>query len=143
MGTVVVDTSIVVALLDSLDAHHVSAREALVALTPSDPDFRLSAVVLAEALVGAARISAAEFTHTNGLIREAFGPVYEVDGQVAATSARLRATHPWLRLPDALILATAEIERADVVLTADKRWAKVSATVRVVGGAGPRSRRGG
>jgi PIN domain nuclease of toxin-antitoxin system len=55
-----------------------------------------------------------------------------VDREVAVATARLRALHPALRLPDALVLATAEVDDADV-LTADRRWSAYSARVTVLG----------
>jgi predicted nucleic acid-binding protein len=143
MGKVVIDTSVVLALFDANDAHHEAASESVAGLQPSDPVYLLSAVVYAEAMVAAARISAAERLHTRGLLRRGFGPVYEVDERVAEEAAMLRAAHRWLRLPDALVLATADVERADVILTCDKRWAKVSPKVQVVGRAGPRPGRAG
>ncbi|HEX2361727.1 MAG TPA: PIN domain-containing protein [Jiangellaceae bacterium] len=48
-------------------------------------------------------------------------------------AARLRASHRWLRLPDAFVLAVAKMDEADEVLTCDQRWAKVSERVTVVG----------
>src|SRR5664279_1463169 len=133
MGKVVIDTSVVLALFDPNDAHHESARDSVAGLRRSDPVYVLSAVVYAEALVAAARISAEERLHTRALLHKGFGPVYEVDERIAEEAAMLRAAHRWLRLPDALVLATAEVERADVILTCDKRWAKASAKVHVVG----------
>jgi PIN domain nuclease of toxin-antitoxin system len=47
--------------------------------------------------------------------------------------AELRSRHRGLRLPDALVLATAEVDAADRVLTADKRWAAADERVEVVG----------
>ena len=143
MGKVVVDTGVVLALLDRADAHHESAREAVAALASTDIDYRQPAVVFAEALVAAAKISPEELQHAKRLLVKTFGPVYEVDAPVAEAAAVLRARYPWLRLPDALILATAQIERADVVLTADKRWAKVSDKVQVIGRDGRRPGRAG
>ncbi|WP_363321356.1 PIN domain-containing protein, partial [Saccharomonospora sp.] len=39
-------------------------------------------------------------------------------------AAELRAAHKALKMPDALILATADLH-ADVVLTGDERWLNV------------------
>ena len=143
MGTVVLDTSVVVALFDPNDAHFLLAQEAVRAHAGSDPDYVVSVIVLAESLVGAARMGTAGLAHARKAIVEAFGGCREVDMQVALAASVLRAQHAWLRLPDALILATAQIERADVVLTADKRWAKVSDKVQVVGRDGRRPGRAG
>jgi predicted nucleic acid-binding protein len=143
VGTVAIDTSVVVALFDPDDAHHLDARRALEAATDAQTLYLLSVVVLAEALVGAARLGPGELARGKKTIYDALGGAVEVDERVAEAAAMLRAAHRWLRLPDALVLATAEVERADVVLTCDKRWAKVSPKVRVVGRAGPRPGRAG
>ena len=54
--------------------------------------------------------------------------------EVARAAARLRALHGnALRLPDALILATAVTLRADRVMTTDARWPAAGLRVEVVG----------
>lgn len=50
----------------------------------------------------------------------------------AEHAARLRARHPDLRLPDALVIAHAEVIDADELLTTDASWAGLSRRVRVV-----------
>jgi predicted nucleic acid-binding protein len=134
VGTVALDTSVVVALFDPDDVHHHDARRA-VSEVEADPQslYLLSVVVLAESLVGAARLGTAQLGQTKDSMCAALGGAVEVDERIAVQAALLRAKHSWLRLPDALVLATAEAERADVVLTCDKRWAKVSSKVQVVG----------
>ena len=47
-----------------------------------------------------------------------------LDEAVAERAAELRAAHKALKMPDALILATADLH-ADVVLTGDERWLNV------------------
>jgi len=44
----------------------------------------------------------------------------------------LRARHPKLRLPDALVVATGSTLKADVVLTADAGWRRLGATISVL-----------
>jgi len=50
---------------------------------------------------------------------------------VAERAAELRAAKPSLKLPDALILATAEVQDADTVVTADRGWIDVLAARRL------------
>ena len=45
-----------------------------------------------------------------------------LDREVARRAATLRARHPSLRLPDALVIATAVELDADHLLTTDQRW---------------------
>jgi PIN domain nuclease of toxin-antitoxin system len=35
-------------------------------------------------------------------------------------------------LPDALVLATAQVDAADVILTADRSWRRIDARVQVI-----------
>jgi hypothetical protein len=57
-----------------------------------------------------------------------------VDEAVAVAAARLRAEHgSALRMPDALVLAYAEVRKARLVLTADARWTAWSRRVELIG----------
>lgn len=51
---------------------------------------------------------------------------------IAERAARLRASHPMLRLPDALVIATGVELGADVILTGDRRWQRVHKRIVVV-----------
>jgi predicted nucleic acid-binding protein len=48
--------------------------------------------------------------------------VAAADREIARRAATLRARHPSLRLPDALVIATAVELDADHLLTTDQRW---------------------
>jgi len=48
--------------------------------------------------------------------------VVPLGDEIAVAAAGLRARHPSLKLPDALVIATAEEEGADKLLTTDRRW---------------------
>ena len=48
--------------------------------------------------------------------------IQPIDEAVAERAATLRAEHPALRLPDALVLACGDALAADAILTADRRW---------------------
>jgi len=128
MGLTIIDASMSVATLDSADALHQAAMLAIAAV--GDAHIVLPASGLAESLVAAHRRgdAAAAREILDGLGIE-IAPLTE---EMADEAARLRSRFPSLRLGDALILATARVLDADVVLTGDGRWAAVWDRVRVL-----------
>ena len=52
--------------------------------------------------------------------------LYEVDQLICETAARLRAKYTWLRTPDALQIATAIRHGAEIIVTNDDGWRRVS-----------------
>ncbi|WP_380168138.1 PIN domain-containing protein [Jannaschia sp. R86511] len=130
MGAVVLDASVVIALLDPADALHTAAALAVSAARDDKADFVLPASVLAEVLVGA--VADEDVDRVRTLVLDAFGPVRPLDERVAVAAAARRARHPGLRLPDALVLATADVDDADAVLTGDRRWPPLDERVRLV-----------
>ena len=132
MGLTVIDASIAVATLDSADALHPVAMLAIA--DAGDARIVLPAPGLAESLVAAHRRGdAAAAREVLDRLDIAIEPFSEA---MADEAARLRAAHPSLRFGDALILATARILGADLVLTGDQRWAPIWDRVRVVRPAG-------
>lgn len=136
MGTVVLDTSVVLALLDPDDALHAAAAAAVRRHRDRRARFVLPASVLAELLVGAARRGEEELQTRRQQVTAAFGPPVPIDETVAVTAARIGARHRTLRLPDALVLATADVARAESVLAGDKQWPRLDPRVELVGPAG-------
>lgn len=130
MGAVVLDASVVIGALDATDSRYPAARAAITARRLAGDDLRVPASVWSEVLVGAFRQGRA--SEAERQVRVFAGAPRPVDQEVAVAAARLRALHPALRLPDALVLATAEVDDADV-LTADRRWSAYSARVTVLG----------
>ena len=126
MALTLVDAGVVIALLDPDDEHHGAARNCF-AEHESDR-LLLAASAYAEALVAPARVGRTD--EVRARIAELI-EVLPLDAETAEVAARLRATHPALRLPDALVLASAEITQADVVLTTDRRWQRF-ARVQVI-----------
>jgi predicted nucleic acid-binding protein len=124
------DASVLIALLDPNDAHHHAAQTALEA--HADDDLRIAAHTLAEALVHPARAGKErEARRLIGALEIAVDPI---DEQVAIAAARLRAKHgSALRMPDALVLAHADLRRAKTVLTADARWSSWNSRVELLG----------
>jgi predicted nucleic acid-binding protein len=123
------DASVLIALLDPGDPHHQSACASLAA--HADDDLRIPAHTLAEALVHPVR--AGKEREARRLIAGLEIAVDPVDEAVAVAAARLRARHgSALRMPDALVLAYADVRKARRVLTADARWTAWSRRVELV-----------
>lgn len=49
-----------------------------------------------------------------------------IDESICERAAQLRATHVWLRTPDALQIATAISYRAEIMVTNDERWKQLT-----------------
>ena len=98
----------------------------------ADDDLRIPAHTLAEALVHPAR--AGKDREARRLIAGLEIAVDPVDEAVAVAAAKLRARHgSALRMPDALVLAYADVRKAKRVLTADARWTAWSRRVELIG----------
>jgi predicted nucleic acid-binding protein len=124
------DTSVLIALLDPDDPHHQAARASLEA--HADDNLRIPAHTLAEALVHPAR--AGKEREARRLIASLEIAVDPVDEAIAVAAARLRARHgSALLMPDALVLAYADVRKAKSVLTADVHWSAWSRRVELVG----------
>lgn len=128
MGLIVLDASISLATLDSADALHRVAMNAIA--DAGRARLVLPAPGLAETMVAAHRRGAAAAARE---ILVALGiDIEPLTAEMADSAAGLRATHPSLRLGDALVLGTALVLGADEVLTGDRRWATVVDRVRVL-----------
>ena len=119
MALIALDASVLIVLLDPGDAHHQATRRTLDGY--ADEDLRAPAHTLAEALVHPAR---------TGTEREARRPIAAleiavdpIDEATAVAAAKLRARHgSALRMPDALVIAHADVRNAGRLLTAATRW---------------------
>ena len=130
MGTIVLDASVILGLFDDADAHHHAAEIAVRAHHEAGDNFLVPASVAAEVLVGACRQRSEEQRLRQ--LHSTFGPLRPIDADVALVAARLRAKHRALRLPDALVLAVAHVDAADVILTADRKWSGYDQRVRLI-----------
>ena len=92
----------------------------------------LPATAYAEVLVAPARRGAAAVDRVDEALAALALRVEPVTPAIARAAATLRARHRSLRLPDALVLATADVLGAANVLTADRAWSRISRKVRVV-----------
>ncbi|MGI8609852.1 MAG: type II toxin-antitoxin system VapC family toxin [Candidatus Dormibacteria bacterium] len=128
MALIVLDASVIIALLDPNDALHSASRREFERVAAED--LAIPASALAETMVIPARM---------GELEEAWAKVQSLDLRVAPVeefvaleAARLRGRHRALRLPDALVIVTGEVLLADSILTGDRRWQSISGRVRVV-----------
>lgn len=128
MGTVVLDAGVVIGWLDAADPHHSTVSAALD--ERGADDLRLPASAWAEALVRQVQAGSVELART--AVFEAAITIDAIGEATAEQAARLRARHASLRLPDALVIAHAEVLEADELLTTDARWRRLSKRVRVV-----------
>lgn len=129
MAVVVLDASVVIALLQVDDRKHEAAVEAFERC--SDADLVLPASAYAEILVMPMRRGAAAVATTEGFLTERDVGIHPVTRELARRAAELRAHHPALRLPDALVIATGDVLDA-AVLSADRGWSKISKRVQVI-----------
>lgn len=133
MPVVVLDSSVVVALLSPTDTLHDSAVLEVAGRELAGARLLVPAVAWAEVFTGAVRRGADGVAALRAFREHAIHAVVPVDEQVAEEAARLRADGPGLRLPDALVVATGRTTGAEVVLTGDRKLARVDERVRVVG----------
>jgi predicted nucleic acid-binding protein len=132
MGTVVLDSSVLLGLLDPEGAHHVSAVALLRRLRQSTTTILVPVSVLAEVLVASARLGVDHVDRTELFVDALAAEVVVLDRRIARSAAVLRAKHPALRLPDALVIATGQARGADEVHTADKKWRTIDPRVQVL-----------
>lgn len=116
------DSSVIAGFLDRGDLF--AAASGRIRERAGHRRFTVSVITYAELLAGAELGHHDEMT-IRGFFSDLVEVVHPVDDDVAEGAARLRGRNPSLRLPDALILATADVSGADVVLTADHRWPAV------------------
>jgi len=121
---ILLDSTVIVGFLDRDDALHEVAVAKLKEVIGSE-SLLASTVSYAEVMTGVARGH-----HPERQVQRFFdvvvGDLLAVDRQVAARAAVLRGKRVSLRMPDALILATADVhDEVDTVLCADAEWPKV------------------
>jgi predicted nucleic acid-binding protein len=125
----VVDASVLIAAIDDGDSHHERAIAELEAALDQQT-LRLPAVAFSEALVVPYRQSQSRGRAVEGGLRR-LGRVEPVTRDIASRAARLRSQRQ-IKLPDALILATAVELHAQEILTFDQRWRSVDPRVKIL-----------
>jgi predicted nucleic acid-binding protein len=122
MGLTHLDAGVIIAFLDGADAHHDAARSALSTALDNAERLSIAASALAECLVGPARRSTKAVELVRTVIDRLPVSVVDLDEEIATQAAMLRARHRSLKLPDALVIATAEHSSADRLITTDRKW---------------------
>ena len=117
---IVVDASVIIALLDANHAHHARAAEVLDDLR--DP-LAASALTIAEVLAGPA--SAGRLTAARSALATLEIAAVPIDAAAAPRLAELRV-QTGLTLPDCSVLLAAEIVAASTLLTFDDRLRRVA-----------------
>lgn len=130
MALVVLDASVVIAFLDPDDALHAAAVEALT--THQHDELLIPTSAYAEILVAPNRRGDAAVAEVEAFLADFAIRLEALTPAIARAAAKLRSDSRSLRLPDALVLATAEELGADVVLTGDESWAQISDRVTLI-----------
>lgn len=121
---VVLDSDAVVGFLDGNDALHDAADTTIRKLVGKER-LLVSVVTYAEVLTGA-KLGHHDERQVRGFFSDLISEVLPVDVDVANMAADLRSRRKSLRMPDAMILATAEIQpEVSLVLTGDLEATKI------------------
>ena len=130
MALVVLDASVVIAFLDPDDALHDAAVEALT--ERQHDELLIPASVYAEILVAPYRRGAKAVAEVDAFLGDFAVRIETLTPAIARAAAELRGESRSLRLPDALGLATAAELGAELVLTGDESWARISGRVTLI-----------
>ena len=122
MGLTVIDAGVLIGFLDRNDAHHQGAEQALRNMIARSDQIVLPASAFAEALVAPSRMGADAVATVRDLIDRVPIDIGPLDVETSLAAAQLRARHPALKLPDALVVATAVTLDADHLVTTDRKW---------------------
>jgi predicted nucleic acid-binding protein len=105
VGSVILDATVLIGLLDRADAHHERAVGAVEAADAANQGLIAPASAYSEALVAFARVG--RLADARDAIAGMGISVAPLTATVAERAAELRARHRRLRLPDAIVLACA------------------------------------
>lgn len=130
MALVVLGASVVIAFLDPDDVLHDAAVEALT--EHQHDELVIPASVYAEILVAPYRRGAKAVAEIEAFLADFAVRIEPVTPAIARTAATLRGKSRSLRLPDALVLATAGELEAQTVLTGDESWARINGRVMFI-----------
>ena len=133
MELTVLDAGVLIAVLDGGDAHHAAASDAVRAVLARGDRLVLPASAYAEILVAPNRRGGEAVATVDAFVDALPAAVEPATRAIAAQAAELRAHHgARLRLPDALVVATAMIVGARRVFTTDGGWPELPVPVELV-----------
>jgi predicted nucleic acid-binding protein len=134
VGLTVLDAGVVIAVLDAGDVHHAAAVTALRDGRDRGDELVLPVSAYAECLVSPSRSGPAAVAMVDRFLDALPARIEPATREIGATAASLRGVHgPSLRLPDALVVATAVVLEAGRTITTDARWPELAVTVEVIG----------
>jgi predicted nucleic acid-binding protein len=119
----ILDASVLIGLLDTADTHHSRAIDDVEAADRTGRQLLLPASAYSETLVAFAR--ARRLDEAREAIVAMGITVVPLTDTIAELAAELRARHNRLRLPDAIVLATAQ-ELGATLLSYDRRLSQLA-----------------
>jgi predicted nucleic acid-binding protein len=123
MGLTVLDAGVLIGFLDKGDLHHDAAVREFESARHRGDEIVMPASALAESMVAPARRGEPALDSLREFIERLPVGVAQLDAEVAIIAAQIRALHgPRLKLPDALVVATAINLEAEVLVTSDRGW---------------------
>ena len=123
MGALILDASVLIALLDTADAHHERSVDDVEKADRAGKRLLAPASAYSEALVAFARAERLDDArYTVAAMGIEIVPMTEA---IAERASELRARHERLRLPDAIVLASADC-LAGELLSYDRRLSSLA-----------------
>jgi predicted nucleic acid-binding protein len=119
----ILDASVLIGLLDTADTHHESAVDDVEAADREGRQLLVPASAYSETLVAFAR--ARRLEEARRAIAAMGITIVSLTDTIAERAAELRARHTRLRLPDAMVLATAQ-EMGGSLLSYDRKLAQLA-----------------
>lgn len=123
MEALILDASVLIGLLDSADTHHDRAIDDVEGADREGRQLLLPASAYSETLVAFAR--ARRLEEARRAITAMGITIVSLTDTIAERAAELRARHTRLRLPDAIVLATAQ-EMGGNLLSYDRRLSQLA-----------------
>ena len=123
MEALILDASVLIGLLDTADAHHDRAIDDVEAADRAGQRLLLPASAYSEMLVAFAR--AGRLSEARNAVADMGIAVIPLTESIAERAAELRASHERLRLPDAIVLASAQEEGGEL-LSYDRRLSQLA-----------------
>lgn len=123
MGALILDASVLIGLLDTADAHHARSIDDVEDADRTGRQLLVPASAYSETLVAFAR--ARRVADAREAIAAMGITVAPLTADIAEQAAELRARHRRLRLPDAIVLATAK-ELGCEMLSYDRQLARLA-----------------
>ena len=123
MGLTVIDAGVLIGFLDESDVHHEASIREFESVRLRGDEIAIPASALAESMVAPARSGDSSIEAVLQFLDRLPLVTAELNADVAIVAARLRARHGQkLKLPDALVVATAMHLDANVLVTSDRGW---------------------